>query len=155
MIIYGWGKDLKEVAYAGIDKCQQCKNWSHFHICEHSSHASLYFVKVLKWNKRCVYVCQTCSHGWAIDESKKDDIIRQTISLPSKDHCALMWNRFDQAVSQAIDQGRGGGEEAMFASVRLALTNTIGVLKQTFQEDHTHYLAQRYVAYLQDQDRPK
>ena len=155
MIIYGWGKDLKEVAYAGIEKCPNCKNWSHFYICEHSSHASLYFIKVVRWNKKWLCLCKKCKNGCEIEEKKKDDIVRQTVSLPSHEHCVLMWSRFDQAVSQAFDLAQASGPEAVRASVRKAIVDTFASIKQTFQEDHAQYVAQRFVASLQDQDRPK
>ena len=51
MIIYGWGKDIKKIAYAGISRCLNCGNFSHFWVCEQASYASLYFVKLVKWNK--------------------------------------------------------------------------------------------------------
>jgi len=155
MLIYGWGKDLKDVAYAGIEKCPQCKNWSHFYICEHSSHASLYFIRVAKWSKKWVYVCKVCSHGWEVEEGKKDELIRQTVYLPSQEQCLQMWTRYDKAVSEALDRGTDKGQEAVVSLIREAITATLDALKETHQDDHARYVAQRYVAFLQDQDTPK
>jgi hypothetical protein len=103
MIIYGWGKDLKQVAYAGIEKCPNCKNYGHFWICEHSSHAKLYFIKVAKWNKKLLYMCQTCERGWEIEESAKEDAIKRTIALPTGEQALQMWTRLDSAVNDALD----------------------------------------------------
>jgi hypothetical protein len=154
MIIYGWGKDLKEVAYAGIEKCGQCKNWGHFALCEHSSHASLYFIKVARWNRKFVLVCRTCNNGWQIDESKRESLIRQTISLPSQEHSGLIWNSLDQAASAAFDQKVADGQEVAMAAACVALADTVESLERQFQQDHIRYVAQRYVAFLQDQDKP-
>jgi hypothetical protein len=154
IVFYGWGKDLKNVAYAGIEKCPHCKNWTHFSVCEQSSHATLYFVKVARWNKKRVFVCGTCSHGWEIDADKFDAFIRQTISLPSKENCAMMWHYFDRIASSAIDGAQAEGPAAVVPAVRNALAAAIETLDRTYQQDHVRYVAQRFVASLQDHTPP-
>jgi hypothetical protein len=154
MIIYGWGKDLKQVAYAGIEKCPNCKNYGHFWICEHSSHAKLYFIKVAKWNKKLLYMCETCERGWEIEETAKEDAIKRTIALPTGEQALQMWTRLNSAVNNALT---GAGELAQEETVRLiinVITETVKELKATYQEDHVGYVAGRFIAYLQDQDRP-
>src|SRR5437868_1491094 len=131
MVIYGWGKDLKELAYAGIEKCARCKNWGHFSVCEHSSHASLYFIKVARWGHRCVLVCKTCSHGWEIDAGKREQLLRDTIRLPSEELCNLLWTRFDRAAALTFDQEKDRGLDAAVAAAWQALAATAENLKLT------------------------
>ena len=155
MIIYGWGKDLKQVAYAGIEKCPNCKNYGHFWICEHSSHAKLYFIKVAKWNKQLLYMCETCERGWEIEEAAKEDVIRRTIGLPTGEQALQMWTRLNSAVINALT---GPGKQEQEDSV-LLITNVVSAtvkgLEATYQEDHVRYVAGRFIAYLQDQDLPQ
>lgn len=151
MIIYGWGKDLKKVGYAGIAKCANCNNFSHFWVCEHSSHASLYFIRIAKWDKKLVCLCGTCERGWEIEPAKQDEVIRQTLALPSYEDAHTMWGKFEKSVSQAIDENERNGQEVLMASVTEAITSTVEQLKREYQVDHALYVAGRYVTYLQDQ----
>lgn len=155
MIIYGWGKDLTQVAYAGIEKCPHCKNFSHFWICEHSSHASLYFIKVMKWNKKLLLMCQTCERGWEVEEAQKEDVLKRTIGLPSVEQCAKMWTRLNASVNQALSGDGEKGTEETVRRITNAITETVQELKATFQEDHVAYMTSRFVAYLQDPERPQ
>jgi len=154
MIIYGWGKDLKQVAYAGIEKCPNCKNYGHFWICEHSSHAKLYFIKVAKWNKKLLYMCQTCERGWEIEESAKEDAIKRTIALPTGEQALQMWTRLNSAVNDALT-GVGDGQEETVRLITNVIIATVKEFKNTYQEDHVGYVAGRFIAHLQDQDRPQ
>jgi hypothetical protein len=153
MIIYGWGKDLKQVAYAGIDKCPNCKNYGHFWLCEHSSHASLYFIKVVRWNKKLLYMCQTCERGWEIDEKAGNEAIERTIRLPSPEQCVTMWTRLDTAVSRAVDYPIAVGGQSAITPLSAAIGKTIEELKTEYQHDHVGYIANRYIAFLQDPDK--
>jgi hypothetical protein len=154
MIIYGWGEGLKDVAYAGIEKCHNCKNWAHFQVCEHSSYASLYFIKVARWNRKCVCVCKACNRGWEISDDKRDEVIRMTVNLPSEQQCLDMWTLMDHEKSRVCRHERHNGEEAVAKAVWTALADVILGLKQTYQDGHVQYVARRFVAHLQDEDRP-
>jgi len=155
MIIYGWGKDLKQVAYAGVEKCPNCKNYGHFWICEHSSHATLYFIKVAKWNKKVLYMCEICKQGWEIEEAAKEDAIKRTIGLPTGDQCLQIWTRLESAVNAALTGGGEKGKEETVQLIRNAITATAKELKATYQDDQVGYVAGRFIAYLSDQDRPQ
>jgi hypothetical protein len=154
MIIYGWGKDLRQVAYAGIEKCPNCKNYGHFWICEHSSHAKLYFIKVAKWNKKLLYMCETCERGWEIEDSAKEDAIKRTIGLPTGQQCMEMLTRLNSAVNNALTGAGAEGQEETGRLIGNVFTEAVKELKRSYQEDHVGYVAGRFIAYLQDQDRP-
>jgi hypothetical protein len=147
-VIYGWGKNLKEIAYAGIEECSACKNYSHFSICEHSSNATLYFIKVARWNKKLVYVCKTCNQGWQLDDAKREDILWKTISLPSRDMCAAIWDRFMRHASETHEREKANGKQAIAIAVTASVRATTDALKQAYQEDHVNYVAYRFCAYL-------
>lgn len=155
MIIYGWGKGLKHVAYAGIEKCPHCKNFGHFWVCEHSSHATLYFFKVAKWNKKLVCMCETCEHGWEIEPAHQADVLKRTIGLPTGEQCTQIWARLNGAVNQALTTGGERGSEETVRLISQAIAETVQALNAQYQEDHVAYVASRFVAYLQDPDRPQ
>jgi len=155
MIIYGWGKDVKQVAYAGIEKCPHCKNHGHFWICEHSSHATLYFIKVAKWSKKLLYMCATCERGWELDESVREEAIKRTIGLPTEEQCLQMWSRLDSASSKALTASREMANDQTIQMLGDAIAATVEELKAMHQEDHVTYVAGRFVAFLRDQDRPR
>jgi hypothetical protein len=154
MIVYGWGKDLKKVAYSGIEKCPNCKNYGHFWVCEHSWHAKLYFVKVAKWNKRLLYMCDTCKRGWEIEESAREDAIKRTIGLPTLEQCLELWNRLNSDVNNALTAAAVQGQEQTVRVIGSAINETVKDLRGKYQEDHVGYVTSRFIAYLEDQDRP-
>jgi zinc-ribbon family len=153
IVFYGWGKDLKPVAYAGIEKCPRCKNWAQFSVYEQTSHASLYFIKVARWGKKLYYRCETCKGGWEIEEQAKEDAIKRTIGLPPAEQLVQMWAHLDTSAANAITAG--SGSDRLPELLGLALTNAVEQLKTEHQPDHVAYIANRYVAYLRDTDRPR
>lgn len=154
MIIFGWGKDLKQVAYAGIEKCPNCKNYTNFWICEHSSNATLYFVKVAKWKKKLLYMCETCDRGWEIEEAAKEETIRRTIGLPTREHSVEIWSRLVSAIHAAQTPADEQRHEEILRLVENAIITTVDELKSTYLEHDVDYVAARFIAYLQDPDAP-
>ena len=149
MIFYGWGKDLKQIAYAGIEKCPNCKNFGHFWLCENSSYASLYFVTVAKWNKKYFLMCELCQKGCEIDNAAKDELLRTTIAIPTKGQVVDIWNRLDKAYSDAVALPGNHGE-AVLHYVNIAIEQ----MKSTYSSNHISYVASRYGDCLEDDDPP-
>jgi len=146
-----WGKQLEAVGYAGIEKCQNCKNYCDFWICEHRSVAGVYFIKA-KYNKKYLYVCEVCEKAWDIDASAKDEALKRTIGLPTQEQCWEMWDRLMEIADQTAAENKEN-ENALDCVVD-ALVKAVEELKQTYQEQQVEYIAQRFVAFLQDDDRP-
>lgn len=150
MIFYGWGKDLKQIAYAGVEKCPNCKNFGHFSLCENSSYASLYFVTVAKWNKKYFLMCELCQKGCEIDAAGKDELLRMTIAIPPKEHVAEIWNRLEIAYTDA--EAMPGDHTKAFA---YTLNAALMQLKSAYSENHVAYVANRYAQWLKDDDGPQ
>jgi hypothetical protein len=155
MIIYGWGKDLKKIAYAGIEKCSNCKNHSHFWIGETSSHATLYFVKVAKWNKKYYFCCETCQRGFEIAPGRLDELLRASVKLPSQQQCREIWDHLDLAARHALDQKLPPDE--LVKHFFQTIGDDVALLKKKFQAEYVDYVAGVYVRYQMDRgdDEPK
>lgn len=67
MIIFGWGKNSKEIGKGLIQECPNCKNVRQWIIVETSKKVSLYFVPVAKWNKEFFCICPVCNNGIKLD----------------------------------------------------------------------------------------
>src|SRR4051812_17695799 len=98
MIIYGWGKDLRKLAYAGIEKCPNCGAVAHFWLCERANNASLYFLKIAKWNRQFLLMCQSCENGWEILPELRDETLRRTLALPSPEECEEIFGYLEKRV---------------------------------------------------------
>lgn len=71
-IIFGWGKKGKKIGYVGIDKCQNCKHYVHFSIYEYSNRVNIYFVPVVKFNKKHYLVCPVCDAAYELTGDLKE-----------------------------------------------------------------------------------
>lgn len=149
MIFYGWGKDLKQIAYVGIEKCRNCKNFGHFWLCENSSYASLYFVTVARWSKKYFLMCELCQRGFEIDKTAKDDLLRTTVSLPTRSQVEEIWNRLDKAYSEAVTSAGEQGD-LIFRNVDEAVQQ----LSVRHSRMHISYVSNRYADWLGDDDPP-
>ena len=152
MIFYGWGKDLRQIAYAGIEKCQNCRNHSHFWICESASYAELYFIKLAKWNKKSFLMCETCQRGVELAQSKINEIISTTIALPSYDSVCEMWKQLDSNVSESAS-GLTDGHEIMEA-IQASIAKSSTQLRERIDPGHVDYVVSRFVRFLSDTDVP-
>ena len=152
MIFVGWGKDLKKIAYAGIEKCANCKNHGHFWICEQSSKATLYFVKVAKWNKKQFFMCEKCKRGWEIPEEKQAELLKMTVGLPTIEDCTQIFTQLTLAYNGAEAANRGKEEAEKMESIRISVTEKITELEKTFQGDYVEYVVSRFLPYVNDRD---
>jgi len=148
MIIYGWGKDFKEVAYAGIERCLNCGNFGHFWICEQASFASLYFVKVLKWNKRLFLMCQTCQRGWEIEAKDRQSILRSTVGLPTPQECEAIWGEVEKAVSLAASISQASHIEPTTGFWQNTLESIVTEVGRRHDSEHVRYILGRYLTSL-------
>ena len=89
-IVFGWGKKGKEIGYVGIDKCPNCKHYVHFSIYEYSNRVNVYFVPVVKFNKKHYLVCHVCDAAYELTGDLKDHYFEE------------MYNSMDSEISQDI-----------------------------------------------------
>jgi hypothetical protein len=147
-----WGKRIEIVGYAGIEKCQNCKNYCNSWICEHRSEASVYFLRIAKYDKKLLYICEVCEKAWEIDESAKNEAIHRTIGLPSPEECWTIWGRLLEEAERAANANQGNENVLNFVSDALVAAGE--ELKRTYGEDQVRGIAECFLRFLLDDDKP-
>ena len=71
MFIFGWDGNCKILGSIGLSECDNCNNVSEWQIIESCKRATLYFVPVIKWNKKYLCVCSVCSYGYDLETREK------------------------------------------------------------------------------------
>ena len=154
MIIVGKGSDLKEIGFAGIEKCSNCKNYSPFRLCEYSQKLTAYFIPVLRYNRQLVYLCETCNQAFSVREGMEDEVVRSTVALPSREDAQALWNMFDQRLTEVLSSTRGRDKAMVVCRITSAMTKSIDELSRVYQPEHVGYVYSRYAQYLGDNDGP-
>ena len=109
MIIIGWGKNVKEIGYYGIEKCPHCRNYVDFDVCELSNNVKLYFFTVAKFNKKRYLRCGACGCGYELDESQYGDVSTGLSERFDKVTTNEIWNLFGEKIS--LIEGQIGVED--------------------------------------------
>lgn len=102
MIIAGWGKKGKEIAYFGYMKCEHCKNHSEHRLFEIANRVTLYFIPVAKFNYHYYLVCEICDMGREIDKDRKDEALRLTLHIPDSMNFRWLWRELDNELNNSI-----------------------------------------------------
>ena len=103
MIIIGWGKQSKKIADVGIMKCKNCNNYSAFEVRELASNIKLYFIPLVKWDKKTYLVCTTCDAGYELNEEGKKEILQETIKIPDNETSIEMFNKVDSLFVKYVE----------------------------------------------------
>jgi len=96
MLIFGWGSDRKQLGEVGVIECANCHNARRWIIVEESKKATIYFVRVAKWDKIYALLCPVCNDGvqlesrehaqdlllehWEQTQGERNDTLRQLIT---------------------------------------------------------------------------
>lgn len=156
MIIAGWGKDAKDLAFAGIQKCGKCRNYAPIRLYEVSSRVTLYFIPVAKFNKKYYLVCPVCQAGAEVDQNEKDEILRNSNLGPTQDEALAIWNMLDAECAQFIARHDADESDEPSDADRMELTNIVAKVKNAYPGvPNVGYVVVRYMESLQDTDRPK
>ena len=91
-IIFGWGKKGKQVGYIGIDKCPNCRNYTHLFLYEYANNINIYFVPVAKFNKKLYLVCSTCDAAWELTEELKKEMLEVSVITLDVATTTYIWN---------------------------------------------------------------
>lgn len=153
-IVIGWAKDAKELAYAGIEKCPNCKNWAHFTVYEFAKKVSVFFVKVARFSKKYYLVCNVCQAGAEISPREKDEFLRGTISLPSQEEVEEIWSRLVEIWSDFCASSMNRGKQKNQFKEEVVETE-MELLKQEYAPQDVDYVSSRFYQYLLDNDRPR
>ena len=70
MILFGYRKGGKRIAYVGFHDCNNCHNLTNFYLYETSFRPTLYFVPIAKFNVKYFMMCSICEGGIEIDKEK-------------------------------------------------------------------------------------
>lgn len=102
-VFFGWGKKGKIAGYVGIDKCPNCKNYSHFKLYEYANNVNLYFVPIVKWNKKLYLVCSTCDAAWELKDDMKSEMLDKALKTPAPQIVNKIWNKVDEIVAKNLE----------------------------------------------------
>jgi len=145
MFIVGWGKNAKAVAYLGIGKCPNCRNYTHMYLYEVKKKISLMFVPVAKFDTHHFIVCSTCQAAAEIPPEKVDEVLRDSTLVPSQADYIDIWNSF----MEVADDDHIDTEEQGLAAIEARAS----ALKGQYSGDHVDKVLGVVAAYLSDDDK--
>ncbi len=145
-IVAGWGKDAKAIAYMGIMKCPNCRNYDHFHLYEVAKKVSAFFVPVAKWGRKYYMVCNVCEAALEVTESEKDEFLRESMELPGAEVVAAIWGELDTTVLRSVEEELDTEKE---------LEAVVARLEGQYPKQHVEYVCAVYGESLQDEDQPE
>lgn len=149
MIVFGWGKDAKKIAYLGIVKCSRCRNYSHHFIYEVAKKINVYFIPVAKYDKKYFVACNVCNGGLEIEEAQKQEFLQKSLKIPEPNKVNAIWTACINTMNRYIstpDTASLPGDELF--------KNIMNELKQTYQESEAWYVLSIFLEYLRDPERP-
>ena len=148
-IVAGWGKKAKELAYCGINKCGNCKNYSHSLLFEVATKVDVWFLPIAKFGRKYYLVCGLCEAGVELDQGDKDVIVRESVSLPDMNTANEIWTAIDGIVAESIkaDTLNEAGVDALGIA--------IDHLAQKYPESAVDYVRSVYLEWIQDPDQPE
>ena len=145
-ILAGWGKDAKQIAYMGIMKCPNCRNYDHFHLYEVTKKASAFFVRVATWGRKYYMICNVCEAALEVNDSEKDEFLRESMDIPTHEAVAAIWAELDETVTRAVEADLDGVQE---------LEKAMAQLTEQHPKQHVEYVSAVFAEYLQDDDQPE
>lgn len=146
-MIVGWGKYAKKIAYLGIMKCNNCKNYSHFHLYELSNKVKLYFLPVAKLNKKYFYACEICEYGNEIDLKKCEELLKISVEIPEQDIVTNIWKTLDSKLYEKIKNNESSDE-----FINDLVSEIRNLFKTKLNQNQIDYVMDMYVRYLSDKD---
>jgi len=147
MILAGWGRGARAIAYLGIGKCQGCRNWDHFQLFETQRRVTLYFVPVAKFATHYYAVCNCCQAAVELSKAEADVLLRDSVAVPSPDDAEVIWQSLMEA---ACDESLETPEQG-FAVLEARAKE----LKTRYSDDHVEQVLSAFVGYVTDEDRPR
>lgn len=147
MFFVGWGKKAREIAYAGIEKCPNCRNWTHFALFETKRKIALNFVPVASWDKKTYLVCGTCEAAWELDPRAAQETLAGSVGLPPRDQAEEIWAATDHVLSAALQSNPDDPEAAIDATKRY--------LHSKYIRQWVDYVVARRIAALVDPNPPR
>ena len=146
VVIFNWGRDAKKIANAGLMACEHCKNMVVFEIYESYGYVGAFFLKVGKGKRKYTIACPVCKHGYELDPDKIDQVLRDTINIPSYEEVMPIWDALEKEgradKDSVIESMRMENDDARFtqtlADWRDSLTKR--VVGQGYPADRVKYV---------------
>ena len=146
MILVGWGRNAKSIAYMGISKCPNCRNWDHFQLFETKRKVTLYFVPVARFATHYYVVCNRCEAAAEVSKEKANEILRESIAVPSPDDASVIWKSLmDAASDDSLETSEQGSA---------ALQERVTELESKYSKDNVEHVLAAFIGYVSDDDRP-
>lgn len=111
LVVYGWGKKGKKIGYIGIDKCPNCKNYTHLYLYEYANNVNLYFVPIVKWNKKIYVVCPICDSGYELNEEMKKYFIELSLNTLDYKTTDFIWKETNRIVEEYMKEQKEYSED--------------------------------------------
>lgn len=150
ILIAGWGKNAKEVAYLGVLKCDNCKNHSHFSLYEVANKVTVYFIPVARFNKKNIIGCSICECGWEIDETSKQQLLRENMGTPSKEIFISIWDEISDEINERLY-----GKDDSSIDLESVIEEISTKLKRTYTGRHVETVMMRFLGCAMDTDKPE
>lgn len=153
-IIAGWGKDAKVIAYLGLRKCPNCRNYDHWQLHEVQKKVTAFFVPVAKWGAKYYMVCNVCQASYEMDSAQKQQLLKESLEIPPVETVMACWESLERAILKVTEGADGNAAELMKAA-DAALLHAATQLEDKYPKHHVEYVCAVYAAFLQDEDTPE
>ena len=153
-VVAGWGKDAKVIAYLGIRKCPNCRNYDHWQLYEVQKKVTAFFVPIAKWGAKYYMVCNVCEGSYEIEAAQKEQLLKESLEIPPVATVMACWEALDNAVVKATE-GDGDDAAKLMEHADAALVQAAEQLDNRYPKSHVEYVCVVYAEWLLDEDRPE
>lgn len=155
-VVFGWGKKGKPIGYVGIDKCPNCKHYVHFSIYEYSNRVNVYFVPVVKFNKKHYLVCPVCDAAYELTGELKDYYFSQMYSSMNSEDTQEIFSRSVEIIADNFEKILDVDDDNASEKVQQLIDECIKDLNPKYHNlDYIDKVARLALKYLLDKDKPE
>ena len=72
----------------------------HLYLYEYANVFRLYFIPILKWNKKLYLVCSKCDAAWELNGEIKDELIEESLTSLPMETTTLLWNKVGKVIDE-------------------------------------------------------
>lgn len=154
MLIVGWQKTAKEVGYAGINKCNNCKNYSHFKVYELATEPTVYWAPIFKIKSRILVACGLCNASMEIDPQKRKEFLESLNGIPPIYAFEAIWLQLKEQFNLVINNYRP--EIGLYQeSAIMAVESFRDRMAREYDSERGRYVLERFIQYVIDPDKPR
>jgi hypothetical protein len=79
LVLFGRGRDTKEIARSRTRKCPNCNNTVPFVLYELKDKVNIFFISVASYRTQYFLACSICNVGFELDDNDKEEFLRTEI----------------------------------------------------------------------------